>query len=344
MKPIILNGRKVGDGYPCYTVAEIGGLFTNFEEAKRLIDSAIEIKVDAVKFQTLEAETITTKNNFFDMESTGHISQYEIFKQFELSKELQMEIVNYSNDLGMTIFSAPSHMKDLPIMEKMELPIFKIGSDLACHIPLLKQVASFGKPIILSTGMCTLDEVRNSVNAILDSGNDQLSLLHCVSDYPTKPEETNLNAILTLKNEFDLPVGLSDHNIDPIIAISAVSLGANIIEKHFKDLQNSPSPDDIVALDKIEFKKMIESIRLIEKSLGNGIKKPTKSEIKNLDTNRVSIVSLKEIEMDQIIIEDMIDIRRPGTGIPPSHFNKIIGKKAKTNIPKEQPITFDMLE
>lgn len=344
MKPIILNGRKVGDGYPCYTVAEIGGLFTNFEEAKRLIDSAIEIKVDAVKFQTLEAETITTKNNFFDMESTGHISQYEIFKQFELSKELQMEIVNYSNDLGMTIFSAPSHMKDLPIMEKMELPIFKIGSDLACHIPLLKQVASFGKPIILSTGMCTLDEVRNSVNAILDSGNDQLSLLHCVSDYPTKPEETNLNAILTLKNEFDLPVGLSDHNIDPIIAISAVSLGANIIEKHFKDLQNSPSPDDIVALDKIEFKKMIESIRLIEKSLGNGIKKPTKSEIKNLDTNRVSIVSLKEIEMDQIIREDMIDIRRPGTGIPPSHFNKIIGKKAKTNIPKEQPITFDMLE
>lgn len=344
MKPIILNGRKVGDGYPCYTVAEIGGLFTNFEEAKRLIDSAIEIKVDAVKFQTLEAETITTKNNFFDMESTGHISQYEIFKQFELSKELQMEIVNYSNDLGMTIFSAPSHMKDLPIMEKMELPIFKIGSDLACHIPLLKQVASFGKPIILSTGMCTLDEVRNSVNAILDSGNDQLSLLHCVSDYPTKPEETNLNAILTLKNEFDLPVGLSDHNIDSIIAISAVSLGANIIEKHFKDLQNSPSPDDIVALDKIEFKKMIESIRLIEKSLGNGIKKPTKSEIKNLDTNRVSIVSLKEIEMDQIIREDMIDIRRPGTGIPPSHFNKIIGKKAKTNIPKEQPITFDMLE
>ena len=344
VKPVTLNDRKVGDGYPCYTIAEIGGLFTNFEEAKRLIDSSIEIKVDAVKFQTLEAETITTKNNFFDMESTGHVSQYEMFKQFELSKELQTKIVNYANERGMTIFSAPSHMKDLEIMKKMDLPIFKIGSDLACHIPLLKEIASFGKPIILSTGMCTLDEVRNSVDAILDSGNDQLSLLHCVSDYPTKPEETNLNAIVTLKNEFNLPVGLSDHNIDTIIAISAVSLGANIIEKHFKDLQNSPSPDDIVALDKLEFKKMIESIRLIEKSLGNGIKKPSKSEIKNLDTNRVSVVSLKEIQIDQIITRDMIDIRRPGTGIPPSNFNKIIGKRAKIKIEKETPLSFDMIE
>lgn len=344
MKNFKLDGKNIGNNQPCYIISEIGGLFKNYDEAKRLIDSAVEIGVDAVKFQTLEAETVTTKQNYFDMESTGHISQYELLKQFEISKDLQKKIVKYANDCGITIFSAPSHMNDLEIMKEMDLSIFKIGSDLACHIPLLEKIASFGKPIILSTGMCTLDEVKNSVNAILDSGNDQLALMHCVSDYPTKPEETNLNAIRTLKDEFGLPVGLSDHNIDPIIAICAVSLGANIIEKHFKDLQNSPSPDDIVALDKIQFKKMIDSIRLIEKSLGNGIKKPSESEIKNLDTNRVSIIAVKEIQMDEVITKDMIDIRRPGIGIPPSHFNEIIGKKAKIKIEEETPLSFDMIE
>lgn len=343
MKNLKLDGKIIGNNQPCYIISEIGGLFKNYDEAKRLIDSAVEIGVDAVKFQTLEAETVTTKKNYFNMESTGHISQYELLKQFEISKDLQKRIVKYANDCGITIFSAPSHMKDLEIMKEINLSIFKIGSDLACHIPLLKEIASFGKPIILSTGMCTLDEVRNSVNAILDNGNDQLALMHCVSDYPTKPNETNLNAILTLKDEFSIPVGLSDHNIDPIIAISAVSLGANIIEKHFKDLQNSPSPDDIVALDKIQFKKMIESIRLVEKSLGDGIKKPSKSEIKNLDTNRVSIIALKDIQMNQVITNDMIDIRRPGIGIPPSYFNKVIGKKAKIKIEKETPLSFDMI-
>lgn len=344
MKTILLNGKKVGDGFPCYTIAEIGGLFTNFQEAKRLIDSALEIGADAVKFQTLEAETITTKKNFFDMEATGHILQYEIFKQFELPKELQIKVVNYANDLGITIFSAPSHIKDLEIIKKMDLPIFKIGSDLACHIPLLKEVAKLNKPIILSTGMCSLEEVRDSVNAIFSTGNDQLVILHCVSNYPAKPEETNLNAILTLKNEFDVPVGLSDHTIGDTISLGAVAIGANLIEKHFRDPQNSSSPDDIVALNKNQFSSLIKSIQLIEKARGDGKKIPTNSEKKNLLANRVSIISLIEIKAGQTITKDLIDIRRPGTGIQPIHFEEIVGKKAKIDIPKEEPLTFDMLE
>ena len=187
----------IGDDYPCYIIAEIGGLFKNFEEAKRLIDSAIEIGVDAVKFQTLEAETVTTKNNYFDMEATGKISQYELLKDFEIPKEVQMQIVDYANKQGITIFSAPSHINDLEIMKKMNLGIFKIGSDLACHIPLLKKVAELNKPIILSTGMCTLAEVKDSVNAILSTGNNQIIIMHCVSNYPAKPEETNLKVIET---------------------------------------------------------------------------------------------------------------------------------------------------
>ena len=344
MKPIELDGKLVGDGNPCYFIAEIGSLFKDFEEAKRLIDSAVEVGIDAVKFQTFEADTITTKNNLFDMENTGKISQYDLFKNCEISKELQMEVANYANSKGITVFSAPSHIKDLDIMKKMNLSIYKIGSDLACHIPLLKEVAKIGKPIILSTGMCSLEEIRNSVDAILSTGNDQLAILHCISDYPTKPEETNLNAILTLKKEFDLPVGLSDHNIGWSISFGAVAMGANLIERHFRDPSNASAPDDIVALDKEQFSSLIESTRLIEKARGDGIKIPTSSEKKNAITNRVSIISIAEIKTGQTITKDLIDIRRPGTGIQPIHFDSIIGKKAKINIPKEEPITFDMLE
>ena len=344
MKSIELDGKLIGDGQPCYFIAEIGSLFKNFEEAKRLVDSAIEIGIDAVKFQTFEADTITTKNNLFNMKNTGKISQYELFKKCEISKELQIEVTNYANKKGITIFSAPSHIKDLDIMKKMNLPIYKIGSDLACHIPLLKEVGKIGKPIILSTGMCSLEEIKNSVDAILSTGNNQLIILHCVSDYPNKPEETNLNAILTLKKEFDLPVGLSDHNIGWSISFGAISMGANLIERHFKDPSNASAPDDIVALDKEQFSSLIESTRLIEKAKGNGIKIPTNSEKKNAITNRVSIISLKEIQVNQVITKDMIDIRRPGMGIPPSYFNKIIGKKAKIRIDKETPLSFDMID
>ena len=344
MKSIELDGKLIGDGQPCYFIAEIGSLFKNFEEAKRLIDSAIEIGIDAVKFQTFEADTITTKNNLFNMKNTGKISQYELFKKCEISKELQIEVTNYANKKGITIFSAPSHIKDLDIMKKMNLPIYKIGSDLACHIPLLKEVGKIGKPIILSTGMCSLEEIKNSVDAILSTGNDQLIILHCVSDYPNKPEETNLNAILTLKKEFDLPVGLSDHNIGWSISFGAVSMGANLIERHFKDPSNASAPDDIVALDKEQFSSLIESTRLIEKAKGNGIKIPTNSEKKNAITNRVSIISMVEIKAGQTITKNSIDIRRPGTGIHPIHFDSIIGRKVKIDIQKEEPITFDMLD
>ena len=344
MNTIKINEKQIGENNPCFIIAEIGGSFRNFEEAKRLIDSAIEIGVDAVKFQTLEADTVTTKKNFFDMKATGYVSQYEVLKEFEISKELQREIVKYAKEKNILIFSAPSHMNDLEIMKELELSLYKIGSDLACHIPLLTEVAKIGKPIILSTGMCTLDEIRNSVDAILSTGNKELTILHCISDYPTKPEETNLNAILTLKKEFDIPVGFSDHNIGWSISLGAVSLGANIIERHFRNSLNTPSPDDIVALDKKQFSELIKSAKQIEKAKGNGIKVPSDSEKINLLTNRVSIVSLFNIKKGQEITRDMIDIRRPGIGIAPSYFNKIIGKKAKIKIEKETPLSFDMIE
>ena len=344
MNNISLGNFNVGDNYPCYIIAEIGNLFKNFDEAKKLIDSALSVGVNAIKFQTWDAETLTTKKNFFDFEATGNISQYELHKEIQISEKLQFDIIKYAKKQNLTIFSAPSHMDDLPLMEKLDLPIYKIGSDLACHTPLLKKVAKFGKPIILSTGMCTMEEVKKSINAIYDEGNEKLILLHCISDYPAKIEELNLNAINEMKKEFKLPVGFSDHTKGTLCSLSSAIMGANIVEKHMKHPDNSSSPDDIHALAPNEFSQLVKSIRLIESAKGSGEKIPSESEKINLLTNRVSIISLLDIKEGQEITPDVIDIRRPGTGLQPMYYDKVVGMKAKINIPKETPLEFKMLE
>ena len=334
---------NVGDSHPCFFVAEIGGLFSNFQEAKRLIDSALEIGVNALKFQTLQADTITTKKNFFDLGVTGHISQYDFFKKFELSMDLQKKIVNYANDCGIGIFSAPSHIKDLELMEKMNLPVYKIGSDLACHTPLLRKIGELGKPIILSTGMTTLDEVRDSINTVYDTGNKNLILLHCVADYPCKIDEVNLKVIKTMKDEFDIPVGYSDHTIGINTSFASAVLGANLIEKHFKHPNNDRYVDDVHALDPTQFSELILAVRDFEKSKGDGEKIPSVSEKINLITNRVSIVSIVPIKKGGVITHEMIDVRRPGTGLAPKYYDKLIGAKALVDIPKECPIKNEMI-
>lgn len=287
MKEVKIDDKWVGSNHPCYTIGEIGGAFHSFVEAKRLIDSASEIGIDAVKFQTFEANTITTKNNMLDLETTGKISQYELFKKNEVPKDLQLKVVNYAKDCGITVFTAPSHIKDIEIIKKMDLPAIKIGSDLACHVPLLKKVAKLEIPIILSTGLCTLEEVKRSVDAITNENNEEIIILHCVADYPTKIEEANLNAITTLKKEFDFPIGYSDHTIGTLASLAAVSLGSNMLERHFRDERNEPGVDDSISLVKEEFRILIDSIQKISKMRGSGVKKPSTSEQKNLLTNRV---------------------------------------------------------
>ncbi len=344
MIDVNLENKIIGDGQPCYFIAEIGNSFKNFQQAKLLIDLAKKVGVDAIKFQTFEAETVTTKSNIFDMEVTGKVSQYEFLKKLEISKELQHEVVDYAKKIGITVFSAQSHINDIDILDELDIPAYKIGSDLACHIPLLKKIAKFQKPIILSTGMCTLDEVEKSVQTISNAGNKKIILLHCISNYPAELEEVNLNAIIEMKKKFKIPVGYSDHVKGLIASITAATLGANVIERHFYDSKNGEFPDDIHALNAIEFKELIETIRKIEFSKGSGKKEPTKSEKKNLLKNRVSIIAMQDIKNGDMITKEKIDIRRPGSGIQPIHFDEILGKKAKKDISKESPIQWDMID
>lgn len=343
MKKVDLKGILVGEVEPVYFIAEIAGNFYTFEEGKRIIKSAIAAGCKCIKFQTFDAETVTTKKTMFDMECVGKVQQYKIIKECQCPKDIQQQIMDYCTKENILAFSAPSHIKDLDFLEEINNPIYKIGSDLACHLPLLQTVARLNKPIILSTGMCTLEEVRRSVDTILNEGNDQIVLLHCVADYPAKYEEVNLNAIKTLREEFNFPTGYSDHTIGPEMSLAAVAMGAHVIERHFKHPDNKSGPDAILSSDEAEMRYIIETTRKIEQARGDGIKRPSKSEYKNRLQNRVGLCSLTDIPKGTIITEEMIDIRRPGSGIQPRFFEQVVGRTARKDIPKEEAITWAML-
>ena len=343
MKKVNLNGTEVGENEPVYFIAEIAGNFYTFEEAKRIINSAIAAGCNCVKFQTFDAETVTTKKTMFDMENVGKVQQYKIIKESQCPKDLQKQIMDYCRKENILAFSAPSHIKDIDFMEEIGIPIYKIGSDLACHLPVLRTIARLNKPIILSTGMCTLEEVRRSVDTILNEGNDQIILMHCVADYPTKYEEVNLSAIKTMQDAFGFPVGYSDHTLGPEISLAAVAMDAHVIERHFKHPDNKLGPDAILSSDEAEMRYIIETTRKIEQARGDGIKRPSKSEYKNRLQNRVGLCSLTDIPKGTIITEEMIDIRRPGYGIQPRYFEQVVGRTARKDIPKEEAITWEML-
>ncbi len=343
MEQVIIDNKIIGKNANTYFIAEIGGNFNGFDEGKNIIDAGIKVDIDAIKFQTFEADTVTIKNNMFDMDSIGKISQYDLFKQIEPDKKVQHQIVEYANQKNISIYSAPSHMKDLEIMAKFNMPAWKIGSDLAIHVPLLEEVAKFNKPIILSTGMCSLKEIELSLNAIAKY-HEQIVLLHCISDYPAKDDEQNLSVIPKMKKYFGVPVGFSDHTIGAEMSLAAIALGADVIERHFWCEGNTKGSDFILSSTPQELEYIIKQSKRIKQALGNGIKQPSLHERKNLKTNRISVVSLQNIKAGEIFTEANIDVRRPGYGIAPIHFNNIIGKIAKQNIEAETPLKWEFIK
>ena len=328
----------------CFIIAEIGGNFVNFSQAKKLINLAKKAKVDDVKLQTFNADTLASKKAMFDMKNTGKVSQYNLFKKYQIDNKLHTKIFNYCKTLKINCFSTPAHPNDVDLLEKFRVKYHKIGSDDAINIPLLKYVAKTKKKIILSTGMCTLSEIKKSVRTILKY-NKKLSLLHCVSNYPTDKKEVNLNAIITLKKNFPkLKIGFSDHTIGPEASLCAVVLGAKIIEKHFTYNKKLSGPDHMLSLDFKEMKWLVESIRNYEIMAGNGKKIPTKSEKKNSYNNRKSIVATKFINKGESFSFSNLGIKRPGSGIKPEYIYKILNKKSKTNIKYDELIKWSQIK
>jgi len=311
----------------CYVIAEIGGNFTTYEQAKDLIDAAAAANVDAVKLQTYKAKTIASKSAVFDMENTGNMSQMEYFKKYEINKDMHKKVFGYAQSKGLDWFSTPSHPDDVEMLLSLGVSCFKTGADDATNLPFLKYIAKTGLPIIFSTGMCTLLEVEEAVNAIEEEGNDKIVIMHAVSGYPTYPHEVNLNAILTLKSKFSYyNIGFSDHTLTTTASIAAATMGAAVIERHFTLDKNADGPDHMLSSTPDEMKCLVDTIRIIEAMKGSYVKMPYGSEIINRKNNRKSVVAVKPVKKGDVLSEENIYVKRSGTGIHPRYLEQLYSR------------------
>ena len=311
----------------CYIIAEIGGNFTTYEQAVKLIDAAVACGVDAVKLQTYRAETVASRKAMFDMENTGNVSQFDLFKKYQIDRELHQQVFAYAEKKGLDWFSSPSHETDLAMLEELGVGVHKIGSDDAVNLPFLRNVARLGKPMILSTGMCHLDEVKESVGAILNEGNNKLILLHAITSYPTHAPNVNLAAMQTLMQTFPkLDVGYSDHTLTPVACLAAVAMGARVIERHFTYEKKADGPDHMLSADPAEMKWLVDAVREFEVMRGDGIKRPAESEKTTRINNRKSVVLARAVAAGEILSKDHLAIKRPGYGIAPKDLEKVFGR------------------
>jgi N-acetylneuraminate synthase/N,N'-diacetyllegionaminate synthase len=344
---IKIGDRLVGYEERCFIIAEAGVNHNgDINLAKKLIESAKDAGADAVKFQTFKTENLVTKHAAiveYQKNSRKKYWQSEIMKKIEL-KYKDFEILKELCDKKKIIFLSTPHSFDaIDFLEDL-VPAYKFGSGDITNIPTLKYAAKKGKPMILGTGMSTLQEVREAINAIKSEGNTQIIALHCTTNYPCPLEDVNLRAMITMQNELDCLVGYSDHTLSILVPAIAVAMGAVVIEKHFTLDRNLPGPDHKASLEPHELKKMVKEIRSTEKILGRFDKKPTTSEKEIMKYVRKSIVAKKDIEKGSIIEEDMLIVKRPGTGLSPVYLSKIIGKKTKRRIVKDELIQLDMVE
>lgn len=334
MAAIRLADKWIGDNHPCFVVAEAGVNHNGrVEVAKQLIDVAAEARADAVKFQAFHANRLTV-----DREAL------ETLRGLELPENAFAQLRDYCRKKDVIFLSTPFDEGSADLLNDLGVPAFKVGSGDITHHRLLAHIARFGKPVILSTGMAFMGEVEDAVRIIQEEGNDELALLHCISHYPTDPREANLRAIRTLQERFDLPVGFSDHTLGTQVSLSAVALGASILEKHFTLDRSLPGPDHVASLEPPELLELVRSIRAVEATLGDGEKKPSPSETEGRESARRSLVANADIPTGSQLEASMIAVKRPGTGIPPKELGNLVGRRAKLPIPKDTLIAWDMVE
>ncbi len=299
--------------------------------AKKLIDMAVESGADAVKFQTFKTENLVSKTAEkagYQKKTTDALeSQFDMIKNLELDLTAHKKLITYCLEKGITFLSSPFDHSSIDLLISLGLQTFKIPSGEINNLPYLRHIGSLGKKIILSTGMSSLQEVGDALKVLMESGSkkENISILHANTMYPTPMQDVNLNAMLTIKKEFDIAVGYSDHTVGIEVDIAAVAMGASIIEKHFTLDKTMNGPDHKASLEPNELKEMVLCIRNIEKALGSFEKKPSPSESINIDIARKSIVSKQKIKKGEVLSEENITTKRPGNGLSPMVWDKIIG-------------------
>jgi N-acetylneuraminate synthase len=344
MKTVTIAHKTVGEDSPVFIIAEAGCNHngdTNL--AKQLIDVAVEAGADAVKFQTfITDELVTQQAEKADYQKIntgdGNETQYALLKKLELSFDNFKTLKAYCERKGIAFLSTPFDYRSVDFLDELEIPAFKIASGEITNIPFLSYIARKKKPVILSTGMSTLEEVEKAEEALRQTHNAELVLLHCTSEYPVPVEDVNLRAMNTLYHRFNVPVGLSDHTVGSAIALAAVALGASVIEKHFTLDKSLPGPDHALSLEPQELTRLVQNIRSVEKALGNGIKAPAESEKSIMDSARKSIVAATNIKKGELLSEHNLTVKRPGTGMSPSRWNDVLGRRAVRNFKADELI------
>lgn len=329
-----------------FIIAEIGVNHNgNLELAKKMIKSASECGVDAVKFQTFKSEELVTENARtadYQEENTNENSQLEMLKNLELSFEDFKELKDYASKCNVMFISSPFDVNSVDLLETLDVPLYKLGSGELNNFELIDYVQNTNKPIIISTGMATLDEIKETYDFIKNK--DNLIILHCITGYPTSFEEANLNFIKTLQKEFDVPIGFSDHSPGIELPIAAIALGACVVEKHFTLDKNLEGPDHKASLNPKEFKAMVDAIRNVEVAMGDGVRKFSENELEIKKVARKSIVLNQDVSKDMIIERVMLSIKRPGTGIPPKFIDDVVGKKLIKDLKANNVLKWDYLE
>jgi N-acetylneuraminate synthase/N,N'-diacetyllegionaminate synthase len=349
MLEVDIADRKIGAGHPCFVIAEAGVNHNgDMGLARELVRQAKACGADSVKFQTFTAEnamTRTAPKAAYQLRVTDPSeSQFEMVKALELSEEAHVELIQLCASEGIMFLSTPYGFDDARLLHRLGVPAFKIASALIIELSFLEFVARFGKPMIVSTGMATLDEVRDAVNVIRSTGNDQVVLLQCTTNYPSLASDANLRSMRAMAQSFGCVVGYSDHTIGIAVTLASVALGATMIEKHFTLDRSLPGPDHSCSADASELREMIRGIRDVESAMGTDVKRPTESERLNIPGLRRSIVAAFDIPQGTRLEPEMLAFKRPGTGISPARLTEVVGRITRVAITADTLLSFEQMD
>lgn len=315
----------------------------NLELAKEMVEKAKWAGADYVKFQTFLPEKLVSRyaqKAEYQKETTrGQESQLDMLKALALNRKDFQYLAEYCKEVKIGFLSTPFDLESIDFLNTMEMDFWKLPSGEVTNLPYLERIGRTGKPVVMSTGMCTLEEIGNALEELKRSGAGMATLLHCNTQYPTPMEDVNLNGMLTLKRQFSLPVGYSDHTLGIEVPIAAAAMGAQVLEKHFTLDKNLEGPDHRASLEPEELKAMIKAVRNIERALGNGVKKPTPSEWGNRAAARKSIVAKCSIQKGERFTEENVTVKRPGSGISPMLWYEVLGRAAERDFMEDELIT-----
>lgn len=317
----------------------------SLELARKLVDVAVEAGADAIKFQTFKADKLVSKGaqkaNYQKQTTSAEESQHEMIKKLELDEAAHRELIHYCKEKQILFLSTPFDHDSIELLKNFGMQIFKIPSGEITNLPYLRHIGGIAKEVILSTGMSDLGEIEDALDVLVQSGvaKEKITVLHATTEYPCPIGEVNLRAMQTIRAAFTVKVGYSDHTQGIAVPIAAVAMGACVIEKHFTLDRSMEGPDHKASLEPDELKSMVQAIRLVERALGDGIKKPTESELSNIKVARKSIVAERRIRKGEKLTESNLAVKRPGTGLNPMRWDEVIGTEAICDFQPDETIT-----